>query len=262
VPEDRLSEIYPANYYAYGGSRDSAVERVKQRLDERMFRRILQQMPGDDLSILDVGGGDGWLLTILRGIDLRIGWTEVVDMDPNAEQAARQEGHAYFRGRVEDFSSERSYDLILMLNILEHLGDPRGVLAQLRSRLTTSGVILVKTPNLESLDSRWFRHRNWGGYHCPRHWVLFDRESLISTANDVGLSVRRMAYTQGAPFWAVSVLAWLTDRRLVTINQERPAVQHPLFPVLTSVFAGGDLVRARAGAKTSQMFFELVPGEV
>ena len=34
----------------------------------------------------------------------------------------------------------------------------------------------MKTPNVEGLDAKLLRHRNWGGYHAPRHWVLFTPE--------------------------------------------------------------------------------------
>ena len=118
-------------------------------------------------------------------------------------------------------------------------------------------MVLIKTPNIDSLDYRWFQHRNWGGFHCPRHWVLFQRESFLSLATKAGLSVSRFAYTQGAPFWAVSVLAALQERQLIRLGANRPAYQHPLYRVLTLLFAAFDFLR-RPLAKTSQMFVILV----
>lgn len=256
-PVDRLAEIYPSNYYAYAADDASLVERVKGWLDKRTFRPLLASVPGDELSVLDVGGGDGWLLSRLRALDPRIRRTQVVDLDPAAEAGARERGHEYWCGRIEDFDDPGPFDVVLLLNLIEHVADPGAVLQRLAKVLSPRGVILIKTPNVDSLDARLFRGRDWGGYHCPRHWVLFERDGFVALAERSGLRARRAVYTQGAPFWAVSVLALLQRRRLVRTSAERPVVEHPLFPLLLAVFGPVDLVRGRLGARTSQMFVEL-----
>jgi SAM-dependent methyltransferase len=255
-PVSSLSQIYPANYYAYSSNEQSLVYRVKDRFDALLFRNVLDQQPGTQLRILDVGGGDGWLLGTIRSLDKRVVETQVVDMDPEAEKSARQQGHGYFCGRVEDFQTETRFDLILMLNIIEHVADPVAVLSRVRTMLAPTGIILLKTPNTDSFDARLFRNRNWGGFHCPRHWVLFNCENFSTVADEADLQVRHLTYTQGAPFWTVSVLAALAQRRAVS-TAERPMVRHPLFPVLSAIFAVFDLARSWFGAKTSQMFVEL-----
>ncbi|MEU8246004.1 class I SAM-dependent methyltransferase [Nonomuraea sp. NPDC048916] len=259
MPVDRLAQIYPANYYAYASDEQSFVHRIKDRLDAVRLRRILSRLSGDDLRVLDVGGGDGWQLDVIRGIDPRVTYTQVVDLDAAAQARAVARGHHFFCGRVEDFTTERRFDLILLINLIEHVSDPGEVLRTLRRHLTPQGVILIKTPNMDSLDARLFRHRDWGGYHCPRHWVLFDRRNFTSLAARCGFAVHRFAYTQGAPFWSTSILAQLARRGWVKVSAERPMTQHPLFPLLAAAFAGFDLVRVRLGGRPSQMFVELVP---
>jgi SAM-dependent methyltransferase len=178
-------------------------------------------------------------------------------MDPRAEAHARRQGHGYFCGRIEDFEAAERFDLVLLLNLIEHVADPERVLARLRAALSEHGVILVKTPNHDSLDARCFRRHNWAGYHCPRHWVLFERESFRALAARAGLAVRELRYTQGAAFWANSVLFALAERGLVSITRERPAMSHPLFPLLAAPFAAFDLARAACGGRPSQMFVTL-----
>jgi SAM-dependent methyltransferase len=257
MPVSKLSEIYPANYYSYASENQSIVDKVKDRLDTKLFQRLLRRLSAPKLNVLDVGGGDGWLLTKIRSLDQRVALTQVVDLDRAAEEAARRQGHEYFCGPVETFETENQFDLVLMLNIIEHVADPSAVLSRIRSMLAPGGLILIKTPNTDSLDARLFRHQDWGGYHCPRHWVLFDGASIARVTGEAGLEISRLTYTQGAPFWAVSVLAALARRGTVSISAERPMVMHPLFPVLSAGFAVIDLARSRLGAKTSQMFLEL-----
>ncbi len=256
VPADRLATIYPPTYYAYAPPSRSLVHAVKDRLDRRFFRGVLADVRGTALRALDVGGGAGVELAALRASDPRVTDTWVVDLDPGAAAVARANGHAYFCGRIEDFVPDRPFDVVLLLNLIEHVADPGAVLRKVAALLAPGGVVVVKTPNHDAWDARLFRHRSWAGLHCPRHWVVFTRESFARLAGDAGLEVRRATYTQGAPFWAASVLAWLAGRGLARITPERPVVRHPLFAPLAGAFAAFDFAR-RPLAKTSQMLFVL-----
>jgi 2-polyprenyl-3-methyl-5-hydroxy-6-metoxy-1,4-benzoquinol methylase len=226
-----------------------------------VFRSVLRQVPGATLSVLDVGGGAGWQLNAARECDSRVTFTQVIDFDTGARDLAKGNGHEFFCGRIEDFESSRRFDLILLLNLIEHVQDPLAVLQKLRANLTPAGVILVKTPNYDSLDARLFRHRNWGGYHAPRHWVIFTRASFERLAHQAGLRIRSFKYTQGAPFWATSILFELARRGLIRVTKERPAVYHPLFAPLAGLAAGFDFIR-QPFAKLSQMVLVLQRDDV
>jgi 2-polyprenyl-3-methyl-5-hydroxy-6-metoxy-1,4-benzoquinol methylase len=261
VPYDRLDEIYPKNYYSFVAAGPTGlVQRVKQALDRRIFRAVTRQIPGQKLAALDIGGGSGWLLDAVKAVDPRVTRTQVVDIDPAARAAAERAGHRYFLGTIEQFESEEKYDLVLMLNLIEHVRSPDQVLAKARSLLAPDGLALIKTPNYDALDARIFRHRSWGGYHAPRHFVLFDRDSFARVAKDQGLRVKSFAYAQGAPFWTVSVLNELRLLGLVKISRERPLIYHPLAPLLQAIFAGLDILRSPF-ARLSQMIFVLEHAE-
>jgi 2-polyprenyl-3-methyl-5-hydroxy-6-metoxy-1,4-benzoquinol methylase len=253
VPSDRLNEIYPANYYSFvAGSKKNVVVRFKEWLDARTFRSLLKLIPGESLRVLDVGGGHGWLASLMRDIDPRVDLTQVVDIDPAAQAGAERNNHRFFCGRIEDFQSVEQYHVILMLNLIEHVSDPASVLRKAKSLLAPTGRIYIKTPNFRALDPRLFRHRNWGGYHCPRHFVIFSRESFRAAASKAGLAIDHFEFTQGAPFWAVSVLELLRQWRLVTVSAERPAIYHPIMPLLQASGALFDFAR-KPFSRLSQM---------
>lgn len=256
VPSGRLGEIYPDSYYSFSGGALSPVERVKQWLDRRMFKKLLRGIAGETLAALDVGGGTGWLLSQARAVELRLTRTAVVDLDASAKAGAEAAGHDFHLGRIEDFRSNERFDLILLLNLIEHVENPVAVLAAMRGLLAPGGRILVKTPNHDSFDARLFRHKSWGGYHCPRHWVIFTPESFARAATAAGLGIERTALTQGAPFWAVSVLEALSRRGWAKVDRARPMCRHPLFGPLLGLFAAVDILRKPFG-RTSQMFVEL-----
>ena len=67
----------------------------------------------------------------------------------------------------------------------------------------------VSTP--DSADARRLT-RHWGGNHFPRHWTLYDAETLRAVARDVGLEPERVEYQPNPIFWVWSLHSWLTTR--------------------------------------------------
>src|SRR5215470_10527924 len=101
-PVDKLRIIYPPNYYSYHVRPNSNgfLDRIKQRLDARLFRKLLREIPGVSLNVLDVGGGSGWLLTLLRSVSSRVQDTHEVDLNENARAAAEAAGHTFHSSRI------------------------------------------------------------------------------------------------------------------------------------------------------------------
>lgn len=256
IPLQRLAEIYPKNYYSFAAGKKSIVTSVKEFFDKRFFRKLLKEMPSTSINVLDVGGGTGWLLDLIRSVDSRVSITQVVDISPEAAPIATSKGHRYFLGTIEQFISADKFDVALLLNLIEHVQNPEAVLQSMCDRLSERGIIVIKTPNYDSLDARIFRNRSWGGLHCPRHWHIFTKDSIVTIARRCGLRLRAFRYTQGAPFWAVSGMSVLLSKGLVSLGQDRPAFRHPLFSLFLICGAMLDSFR-RPFSKTSQMFLVL-----
>jgi 2-polyprenyl-3-methyl-5-hydroxy-6-metoxy-1,4-benzoquinol methylase len=257
MPSDRLDEIYPKNYYSFHAGVDRSIaQRIKRFLDVRAFAALTRDVPGSSLAALDVGGGSGWLLDDLKRADSRVGQTAVVDLDPRAEVIARANGHAYHRMTFENFDTCDQFDIILMLNLIEHVTDPMAVLRKARRLLRPGGRVWIKTPNFDALDARLFRHRSWGGYHTPRHFILFTKESLERHCKAAGFTVTHCSYTQGAPFWTVSVINELRNLGLCRVSAERPSIEHPLTPLFHIGFAALDFLRMPF-SRTSQLNIHL-----
>ena len=258
IPADKLSLIYPSNYYSFVASKKSVVTRIKEWLDRSFFKKLLRNIKKQELNILDVGGGTGWLIDLIKQADSRIRFSQVVDIDPKAAEIARRNGHAYFCGTIENFVSASKFDVVLLLNLIEHVENPLAVLRSIRKLLAPEGIVIIKTPNYKSWDAKLFRNSNWGGYHCPRHWHLFTRSSFVKLTEKAGFTVSHFNYTQGAPFWAISIMGWLRSMKIVNTNKDRPPIYHPVYTILIAFFAGFDMIRG-IFVKTSQMFIVLSP---
>ncbi|MBI3139238.1 MAG: class I SAM-dependent methyltransferase [Sphingobacteriales bacterium] len=260
VPVEKLKQIYPPNYYSFVSSSGNMVTRIKEWLDKRFLRKILRDLPAEKIDVLDVGGGTGWILDLLKKTDRRVGFTQIADIDEKAKETAIKNGHAYFQGTVEEFETDRKFHLILMLNLIEHVQYPLLVLKKAASLLHPGGILLIKTPNTDSWDARLFRKTYWGGLHCPRHWVIFSEKSFRRVAAQTGLCVKKLEYTQGAPFWAFSIIAALSRKKIIHTSAQAPVIFHWLFAPLSGLFALFDFLR-KPFAKTSQLFIQLTREE-
>lgn len=256
MPENELFKIYPANYYSFQSDKKNWAFNIKEWLDKKIFKKILKQIKSKSINVLDVGGGTGWLCDIVKAIDKRVVLTQIVDIDDNAKKNAEEKGHEYFKGRIEEFTGTDKFDLVFLLNLLEHVAKPTDILQKIEKLLNPEGIVLIKTPNILSLDASLFRKKYWGGLHCPRHWIIFSENSFRNMIAATKFKIADLHYTQGGPFWAFSIIVWLSKEGLVKTGKERPVIFHPLFPFISSLFAVFDFIR-RPFAKTSQMFIIL-----
>jgi SAM-dependent methyltransferase len=258
VPEDRLAEIYPSSYYSFAGgdeaqtSRRHPVTRIKAWLDERKFREVLDRVDSRALRIVDVGGGTGEITAGLLGAAPDGSSATVVDFDPSSIDVARARGLDAFCGRFEDFESEDRFDIVLMLNLLEHVADPLAILKRARSHLAPGGVLWLQTPNFRALDARIFRQRNWAGYHCPRHWAIFSDTGLSRALERCELEAMSIERTQAGSFWAGSILGLRRARTPHLAVGARPLVQSPAFLPLAGAGAAFDIA-TRPLRATSQV---------
>lgn len=261
IPYEQLKDIYPSNYYSFVNKSKSIVVKIKEWLDKLFLRKILTQLNAKEINVLDVGGGTGWIVDILKKADSRIKFTQIVDFDKNAKAIAENKGHNYFEGTIEEFETDIKFDLILLLNLIEHVKNPLEVIKKVQALLSQNGIIVIKTPNTASIDASIFRKTYWGGLHCPRHWIIFSAKSFKILLESTNLKIKSLEYTQGAPFWAFSIIAYLFRKKLVSISADKPIIFHWLFAPLSALFAIFDFLR-KPFFKTSQMFITLNKEEI
>lgn len=209
-----LSRIYPPDYYAYDmqESHDGVVLRVKRALEGRRIRRFLKLVSASPPRCLDVGCGDGAFLDLLHSCGVPKNHLTGIDLSEALIGRLRARGIAGYVGRIEDLAPpEHGYDLILMLQTIEHVEDPVAVLAAVSRLLAPGGIFVCETPNVRSLDALLFRHRYWSGYHFPRHWHLFHEATLSALGKGAGLDLVRIQTYPCVVSWIFPIHHWLRD---------------------------------------------------
>jgi SAM-dependent methyltransferase len=134
---------------------------------------------------LDVGCGDGYVSYQVFGPVLGAE-VDLVDTYFTAEAAAKMdnlEGRFRFHRSMEN-AGEGKYDVILLLDVLEHEEDAAALLRRAGSRLADAGTMLVSVPAFQSLFSthdRFLRHHR--RYSLPGLTALAEVCSLSVTAS-------------------------------------------------------------------------------
>lgn len=225
-PRPALSEfarIYPPDYHAFEFSpaQFGLVYQVRRRLEAR---RLLAWCRGlsDNARILDIGCGDGFHLELLRDFGPPSWCLEGVDFDARAAALAQRKGLTVHQGLLAELAlPEQAYDAAFLIQTVEHVADPPGLLRQARALLRPGGRLIIVTDNTDSWDKKLFGSRYWGGYHFPRHWNLFNHKALRLLASRAGLEVVSLTTAVSPVNWVYSVRnalvgkqapSWLTER--------------------------------------------------
>jgi len=141
--------------------------------------------------LLDVGAGTGVLVEAFRQRGIV---AEGVEFSAEARQHCSQ-----FRGfdLIEDINSlpESAFDVVTMIEVIEHLSDPVGDLRSIIRRLRPGGVLFLTTPNLKGLRAR-IQGGSWREAQKLFHLTLFEASTLRAMLGKVGFSdIRRIRFS-------------------------------------------------------------------
>jgi SAM-dependent methyltransferase len=209
VPQD-VSRYYPSDYYAHSAPRGvvallrelvltawyaipvlapkalhrmlAAMPLLGVRLETSPFQPLASVGLRRDYRILDVGGGNGEKLRVLR----RLRYRNLTLVDPAAPFDGKRRGIRYLRGRIVDV--EGQYDLIMFHHSLEHVPDLDEELTAARTRLAADGRVLVRMPKLPNAAFERYG-ASWVQIDAPRHTHIPTVEGFRLVAERSGLTV-------------------------------------------------------------------------
>ncbi|MDD4929063.1 MAG: class I SAM-dependent methyltransferase [Gallionella sp.] len=160
------------------------VNGMKREADYLRFMTLADEPVG---VLLDVGCGGGRLLNRMQ----KRGWqVEGIDFDEKAcEKVTKRYG---IRAHVGDLAqcnlAADSFDVICMSQTIEHLYDPMTTLRECLRILKPGGLLVMTTPNAQSLGAGEFG-KFWRGWEAPRHLHLFTVKSLEQLTRQSGFDV-------------------------------------------------------------------------
>jgi SAM-dependent methyltransferase len=184
--------------YAKGrllGRNRLTLEHHREVIDD--FLAFFSHRP-NDLAILDVGCSAGFFLVLLRELGFQN--LEGCDISEHFVAQARQKGLNCRVDNVFAMRDERppteNHDVIMLMDILEHLDDPVAALKTVRENLLAKGGLVYATvPIYDSLHDKYERIAfgktkiKQSKEHDPTHVQAFSENSFRAALGSAGFRV-------------------------------------------------------------------------
>lgn len=149
-------------------------------------------------TLLDVGAGDGALIKEAERRGL-----QAVGIEPSTEACRRfqpQSGSAeMIHGTLDSVRPEAKFDVITLMDVIEHLDDPLAALQRVKHNLKTNGALIIETGNFLSIE-RVVAAEAWWCYQWDHRWY-FAPPTLARLLKSAGFEPCQLAPRVLRPEW-------------------------------------------------------------
>jgi 2-polyprenyl-3-methyl-5-hydroxy-6-metoxy-1,4-benzoquinol methylase len=200
--------------------------------DEHYFNskriEIEKLLPTNRAKVLEIGCGSGATLSWLKQ-EKGSKWVAGVELTENASARARDQLDFFITGDIEKIKlpfDNASLDLILCLDVLEHLVDPWLTIKNLNELLKPGGTMIVSLPNVMHrsamlpllLNDRWDYVAS--GILDRTHLRFFTKKTAVEMLENSGLQVDAVLSVipirRGSRVWFFDLLTLHIFRRFFT----------------------------------------------
>ncbi len=190
-PADKIGRYYASSdYISHSDTRSGLTNQLYHRARAFMMRKkynwVVQAIDKKSGKLLDIGAGTGHFAKYMQGQ----GW-EVTALEPDV--TARQVGLDKLGLSIEPLEALynleiKSFDVITLWHVLEHVSDIPGYMKQFRSLLKPGGVLMIAVPNHTSPDAKQYGVQ-WAAYDVPRHLWHFSPDSMKKLLTKFGFTL-------------------------------------------------------------------------
>lgn len=189
-----MSEIGPyyafEDYISHTETRKGVINQlyhtVRQITLQQKRKQITRLSPKKTGSILDIGCGTGAFLETMK----HAGWDTLgLEPDEKARQKAIDRSLSVYPSE-HLFNINKTFDVITMWHVLEHVHDLHAYLEKIHSLLEPDGVLLVAVPNYTSRDQLAYQ-QFWAAYDVPRHLYHFSPSSMQQLMSKYGFQLMK-----------------------------------------------------------------------
>ncbi|MCC7352466.1 MAG: class I SAM-dependent methyltransferase [Anaerolineae bacterium] len=156
------AESYDATYFAslYGKIPNQTwADRARDRRVAHLVRTFGPQTARGG-SLLDIGCGYGYLLEHFRGHFTLYG-TDISSHATEKAQARLRDAHVAVADVQERLPFPGPFQVVLAVNVLEHLSQPEVAARVIHDRLAPGGLFVIHLPTINNLLSAWFYARSY-----------------------------------------------------------------------------------------------------
>lgn len=208
------SDSFPALYemerkhFWYRGRYRFLSEAVRRHLSERLKKQ-------NRLRIIDIGGGcGGWVVRLESALrnkaELALGDSSLVALE--FARARVSPNTALYHLDCTHLGWKDRWDVVFLLDVLEHLPDDIGVMREIMLALAKGGLVFVTVPALRAF---WTYNDELVG-----HQRRYCKADLIRVARQSGLTVRETRYFMFLLSPLLLLSRWLSRPRRELSKQE------------------------------------------
>jgi hypothetical protein len=148
---------------------------------------FLKKIPSKNF-IVDIGSGDAYIAKELSKIYSR---SKIAAVDPNYDDesiAKNEEVRLAFSKKIKDIESTETVDVILLMDVLEHIQHPANVLQEVKHlpNVSSSTQLFITVPAFQSLFSE---HDTF-----LKHFRRYNREQLVKLLRQSGFEIEQSGY--------------------------------------------------------------------
>lgn len=203
--EEELKDIYLRYYSAEQIETGNTCQESGEYALRAYSSFIVRRFPTGGGTVLDYGAGTGRLVQLLRDAKLH---AMGIEFSADARSYCSEHRGFSLLGGISDLGAAR-YDLITMIEVIEHLPLIHEELKRIRSCIKDGGSLLITTPNRLGLRGR-IEKGTWKEARKKFHLVLFDRRSLENVLRGVGFS--SIEWVMFSPVQKPGAIHWVYAR--------------------------------------------------
>ncbi len=138
-------------------------------------------------KLLDIGAATGFFMSLAKNRGFEVVGVELSDF---AARKGREKGLNIVTGDLlnTQFMSG-SFDVVTMFDVLEHVPEPKKLIAEVKRILKPHGLVIINTPDAESLWAR-ILGKKWQLIMPPEHINYFSPKNLSKYLSDHGFEVK------------------------------------------------------------------------
>lgn len=179
--KDQLSEYYKTeDYISHTDSKRNLFEKAYHLVRNISLKRkitLINSFNSEEKKLLDIGCGTGDFLKAAQDND----W-HVSGIEPNhsaRDIANKKTNNSVFNTEKLQQFKERSFDIITLWHVLEHLPNLEEQIITLTKLLKANGTLIIAVPNFNCFDANYYKDF-WAAYDVPRHLWHFNQKSITS----------------------------------------------------------------------------------
>lgn len=185
-PENLDNYYNSEDYISHTDSANNLVEKLYQYIKKYNLKKkvnLINKYTYSDKKLLDIGAGTGDFLKSSK----QNGW-EIYGIEPSkkARDLAFKKG-VELKERL-DLLDQRSFQVITLWHVLEHLPDLELQIEKITSLLHKNGTLMIAVPNFKSYDAEHYKEY-WAAYDVPRHLSHFSQFSISKLFAKSGMKV-------------------------------------------------------------------------